>query len=48
MLIEGEVELILTVYRISGHLIKREYTMIGDGLGWATQMKWSNFQQPDR
>jgi hypothetical protein len=48
LLIEGESEFGLAVFGVSGHIIKKEMSLMGDALGWVTQVKWSRFQQPGR
>lgn len=43
MLIEGESEFGLSVFAVAGNIIKKEMSLMGEGLGWVTQMKWSRF-----
>jgi hypothetical protein len=43
LLIEGESEFGLSVFAVNGSMIKKEMSLMGDGLGWVTQMKWSRF-----
>ena len=45
---EGEAEYGLAVFEVSGHQIKREMGVTGDGLGWVNQMKWSRFPHSAR
>lgn len=48
MLIEGEQDFGLTVFRVEGQMIKKEKSLSGGALGWVTQVKWSQFHQIDR